>query len=305
MKLSVVIPVYHVEQTLDRCVASVLRQNIDDMEVILVDDGSEDRCPQMCDEWAARDGRIRVIHQQNGGLSQARNTGIGAATGGYITFVDSDDWVEDDTYRPLMHLLAEHPEYDMLEYPYTKGDTRFDFPFEQFADANDYWLRGQLYRHTFAWNKIFRRDLFEQVRFPAGRVFEDMYALPLLTQKARLMATCGIGCYHYTWNEDGITMTASGQQIQQLLEGQMRAFQMLTNRQDNEYRQAFYLQMLNTQLEVFSKGGAVILEPYKGQLALRSKYTWPCKLKITFYHLFGIKALCRIYYILNLLILHR
>ena len=117
MKLTVIIPVYRVEQTLNRCVESVLRQGIDDMEVILVDDGSPDRCPQMCDEWAKKDCRIRVIHQENGGLSDARNAGINVAKGEYITFVDSDDDVIPDTYRLLLQKLAEHPEYDIIEYP--------------------------------------------------------------------------------------------------------------------------------------------------------------------------------------------
>ena len=105
MKLSVVIPVYRVESTLDRCVESVLRQHVDDMEVILVDDGSPDRCPQLCDEWARRDSRIRVVHKPNGGLSDARNAGIDIATGDYIAFVDSDDWIADDTYAPLLERM--------------------------------------------------------------------------------------------------------------------------------------------------------------------------------------------------------
>ena len=91
MKLSVIIPVYRVEDTLDRCVESVLAQDCHDMELILVDDGSPDSCGQRCDEWAQKDRRIKAIHQPNGGLSKARNAGIGQATGDYITFVDSDD----------------------------------------------------------------------------------------------------------------------------------------------------------------------------------------------------------------------
>ena len=90
MKLSIIIPVYRVEATLDRCVKSVLKQDINDMEVILVDDGSPDGCPKMCDEWAEKDSRISVIHKENGGLSDARNAGIDVACGDYITFVDSE-----------------------------------------------------------------------------------------------------------------------------------------------------------------------------------------------------------------------
>ena len=105
MKLSIIIPVYRVENTLDRCIKSIMLQGYGDYELILVDDGSPDRCPQLCDEWAVRDRRITVIHKANGGLSDARNAGIEQAQGEYITFVDSDDFIGPDTYQPLMQQL--------------------------------------------------------------------------------------------------------------------------------------------------------------------------------------------------------
>ena len=95
--ISVVLPVYHTERYLDRCVTSVVNQTYSNLEIILVDDGSPDRCPQMCDEWAKKDSRIRVVHKQNAGLGMARNSGIEAATGEYICFFDSDDYVALDT----------------------------------------------------------------------------------------------------------------------------------------------------------------------------------------------------------------
>lgn len=94
VKLSVIIPVYRTERTLERCVKSILEQSYHDLEVILVDDGSPDNCPQLCDEWALKDSRIRVIHKPNGGLSDARNAGIDAATGDCLTFVDADDFLD-------------------------------------------------------------------------------------------------------------------------------------------------------------------------------------------------------------------
>ena len=107
MKLSVVIPVYRVEATLDRCVESVVGQSFDDIEVILVDDGSPDGCPARCDEWARRDERITVIHKPNGGLSDARNAGIERASGEFITFVDSDDFLDRRTYELVMPLAQQ------------------------------------------------------------------------------------------------------------------------------------------------------------------------------------------------------
>ena len=114
MKLSIIIPVYRVEATLNRCVESVTNQSFDDFEVILVDDGSPDKCPQMCDEWAQKDPRITVIHQTNAGLSAARNAGIDRAQGDYLTFVDSDDFIGTETLGEVVEQLDDN---DILEYP--------------------------------------------------------------------------------------------------------------------------------------------------------------------------------------------
>ena len=175
MKLTVIIPVYCVEATLDRCVESVLRQDVPDMEVILVDDGSPDRCPQMCDDWKARDARICVIHKENGGLSDARNAALDIAKGDYITFVDADDWISPDTYKPLLERMGDS---DLLEYSIAGRLSLHDTTYHH---ASDYWLQSRAYTHAYAWNKLYRRSLFSHIRFPKGRVFE----LPLLVQPER------------------------------------------------------------------------------------------------------------------------
>jgi glycosyltransferase involved in cell wall biosynthesis len=121
MKFSVVIPVYKVEKYLDQSVQSVLGQTHSDLEVILVDDGSPDRCGIMCDAWAAKDARIRVIHQQNGGLSVARNTGIRHATGDYLLFLDSDDWWETDAVLEAVAKQLERTPAQVLSFNYRKS----------------------------------------------------------------------------------------------------------------------------------------------------------------------------------------
>lgn len=100
--VSVIVPVYKVGKYLDKCVESIVEQTYKNLEIILVDDGSPDNCPAMCDKWAERDSRIKVIHKQNGGVSSARNVGIDAAQGEFIGFVDSDDWLEPDMYDCLV-----------------------------------------------------------------------------------------------------------------------------------------------------------------------------------------------------------
>ena len=119
--VSIVIPVYNVEKYLDRCVRSVVRQTYDNLEILLIDDGSPDNCPQMCDAWAQIDTRIRVIHKQNAGLGMARNTGIENATGKYICFFDSDDYIIGDIIEEAV-LLAENEKADMVLFGMCAAD---------------------------------------------------------------------------------------------------------------------------------------------------------------------------------------
>ena len=285
MKLSIVIPVYRVEGTLDRCVRSVLNQQYDAMEVVLVDDGSPDKCPMMCDKWAQEDPRISVIHKKNGGLSDARNAGISQATGDYITFVDSDDYLGDGTYTALMQLLAEHPEYDILEFPNTRTALRDCV----YTDINDYWLKGEAYRHTYAWNKIYRRSLFDDVRFPVGKVFEDVYTLPLLLRKCRTVATTGKGFYHYTVNPQGITINAGGNELKMLLEAHTDVLQKGFPKADTEY----YMHVVNIQMDVFERlGDAPTLPPFHVSPDKVKGLKQKCKAIAL--QLLGIKRLCQL-----------
>lgn len=250
MELSVIVPVYQQQATLDGCVDSIAAQTAD-MEIILVDDGSTDRSAALCDDWAARDKRISVIHKANGGLSDARNAGIDQAKGEYITFVDSDDYIEPGTYDALVGVLRKHPEYDILEYPVNQfeGDGKrqslLSFQDKAYTSMLDYWYATKAYRHTYAWNKLYRRRLFDGVRYPKGRVFEDVSTLPLLLQEAGTVATTSQGLYHYTSNMQGITATAGAREYRMLLDAHVgivgnAAFQPV----DEDY----WLELLNIQI---------------------------------------------------------
>ncbi len=292
MKLSVIIPVYGVEQTLDRCLKSIVCQTYDDMEVIIVDDGSPDDCPRLCDSWAQRDARIRVIHQQNGGLSDARNTGIAEAQGDYLTFVDSDDLVALGTYPSLMAFLEEHPETDLLEYPvywhYGAKDQRvLDFGEKIYTDAYEYWRKEHVYEHTYAWNKIYRRALFNEVRFPKGRVFEDVATMPLLLRHAHSIATCRSGLYHYCLNSEGITSKAGGNELTQLLESQLdsiRDSRLLDDR--------YYMRILNVQMDVCELTGKKPVLSTRRVNALGPSLTLTMRLKALLLNIIGIQRLC-------------
>ena len=278
MKLSVIIPVYRVEDTLDRCVESVLSQHVDDMEVILVDDGSPDQCPAMCDRWAQKDARIRVIHKANGGLSDARNAGIDIAQGEYLTFVDSDDYLEADTLAPVL-LQAE--DADIVEYAISGRFTPAD---HTYTDMDEYWLKGEVYLHTYAWNKLYQRRLFETVRFPKGKVFEDAYTLPLLLRKARKVKTTAHGFYHYCWNPEGITATTTGEQLRQLLEAHLTNGMLMDD--------SYYLHLLNIQIDVCEQTpDAPTLTPRTVNVASLSGSK---KLKAIINNILGIRLLCKI-----------
>lgn len=285
MKLTIVIPVFNTEKTLRRCVESVLRQNYPDMEIILVDDESPDTCPQICNDLAEADARIRVVHQRHGGLGCARNTGIALAEGEYITFVDSDDALAPGTLAGLMKIIDTHPEYDLLEFPiaerigHPKKQRLLRFLQREYNDMGAYWLKGRAYLHAYACNKIYRRTLFDEVRFPEGRNFEDMATLPLLLKKCKLVATTPVGLYNYYYNENGITAQAAPQDLEALLASHNR---ILSQWHDEDY----YAHVLNIALDVYALSGKVpdmVSLPYHGNLKLKLK------------QLIGLKNLCRLH----------
>ena len=212
MKLTIIIPVYNVEAYLDFCLKSIARQNVEDYEVILVDDGSPDRSGALCDAWVRKDGRFRVIHcPENRGLSAARNRGLDEARGEYVTFVDSDDYISPHTLQTNMKLLALHPEADVLEYPvcvyhgtakayrYTPGT----------CEITDYtgWAHRKGYIHSYAWNKIYKRSLWKSLRFPEGRWYEDVFTIPAVLRQARYILRSDKGLYYYCSRQGSISNT--------------------------------------------------------------------------------------------------
>lgn len=300
MKLSVIIPVYRVEKSLRACVDSVLRQEVEDMEVILVDDGSPDKCGMICDEMSMSDRRIKTIHRKNGGLSAARNTGLEVADGDVVSFVDSDDLLAPATYQPLMRVMEEHPEYDLLEFPITchhgKADEHtLSFEDKAYIDMSDFWLRGQAYKHSYACNKLFRRKLFQDVRFPEGRVFEDMWTLPSLLDKASVVATTDKGRYLYNDNPDGITINADREALEHLLMAHIDVLghhsQLLRGKGITEY----FVHVMNIQIDVGSLGGPILLS--FNTKSLSPFHTSPLSnmLKIALVKTIGIEKTCQLH----------
>lgn len=207
--ISVIIPVYKVEPYLDACVSSVVGQTFSDLEILLVDDGSPDRCPELCDAWAQKDPRVRVIHQENGGLSAARNTGIEAATGEFLAFVDSDDMLEPDALRRAWEaqqacqadLVIFNLVYvDEHNHPLPAPD--FSGFRDEILTADEVWQRyfalaEQKIYYVVAWNKLYRRELFKTLRYAPGKRYEDQFLLPGLLDQCKTVACLRYVGYRY------------------------------------------------------------------------------------------------------------
>ena len=201
--ISVIVPIYNVEPYLSKCIDSIRNSTLQDMEIILVDDGSPDRCGQICDEYAAIDSRIRVIHKENGGISSARNVGLDIARGELIGFVDSDDWIEPDMYEfQYKNLMKEDADISVCGVYEQRGNTESAlgdtslYAVVSGHDAIQIYLKDIVLGNA-TWNKLYRRKMFSQVRFPVGRIFEDSFIMPGLIDSASRVVYDLTPKYHY------------------------------------------------------------------------------------------------------------
>lgn len=237
MKLSIIVPVYKVRDYLSRCLESILEQKVSDYELILVDDGCPEGCGAICDTYAQKYPQVRVIHQQNGGLSAARNAGISLAQGDYITFVDSDDALLPNTYAENMRILLANPEIDILEYPvheYFGGSRSKRLTFVPRKVKGDGvfrdWVRHRGYDHAYACNKIYKRHLFHTLRYPEGENFEDVFLTPQLYERCKCAYYSNVGEYLYYDRAGSISNTPSLEAIALLLRNRVKLYQMVKER---------------------------------------------------------------------------
>lgn len=205
--ISIIIPVYKVEQYLEKCVESVLAQTFHDYELILVDDGSPDQCGEICDRYALSDSRIKVIHKTNGGLSDARNAALDIITGAYITFIDSDDYVAPNHIESLYESLTRNNAdmaianissvingkvHEDFYQPFTsetviEGKSVFDTLFQPCAQA-----------------KLYKKSLYQNIHFPVGRLYEDMFIYHDILAQVNRIAMTGMNTYYYLIRKNSI-----------------------------------------------------------------------------------------------------
>lgn len=219
--VSVIVPVYNVEQYLRQCLDSIVQQTYPHLDIVIVDDGSTDKSGMICDEYAQRDARIRVLHVTNGGLSHARNIGIENAKGKYLTFIDSDDFVNDEYIEILYQGLVDYDADISLAFPYELVESRGVYKLlyldkvesgifspQQiigFTNVDDaaVFVPGTSYT-TACW-KLFKKELFDTVRFPLGVLYEDAATVHKLYLKAQKIAQIAKGIYCYRIRETSLS----------------------------------------------------------------------------------------------------
>lgn len=305
MNLSVIIPVYKAERYLNRCMESIIKQKVDGMEVILVDDGSPDRSGELCDEWASKDSCVRVIHKQNGGAGSARNMALDIAQGTYITFVDSDDALADNTLHLLMSFLGNHQDADILEYPahlYIGSPKERHLTFEEntfditSTDAKQQlWLEQKMYAHCYSCNKVFRRSLFDCIRYSETvSLGEDIRLISQLLKRVHKYSVTNVGMYLYYFNGDSIS--GSLKYADQLLTSHLYAVEQLGIDIYSKEAQRLYLTLLNFQIDVYRFSKTKPLAP----LLKNNAISYGCAknstelVKIILLRLLGVKNMCRL-----------
>ena len=210
--ISIIVPIYKVEAYIQKCVESILSQTYKNLEVILVDDGSPDNCGNICEEYSRKDKRIKVIHKINGGLSSARNAGLDIASGEYIGFIDSDDWIEDDMYESLYNAIIKYNADISVCGRYivqgsritTISDSEKAQTFTRREALSELVLDEYSGMKNFAWDKLYKKELFEDIRYPEGKYYEDIFTTYKLFSKSEKIVDIKSPKYYYLLRADSI-----------------------------------------------------------------------------------------------------
>lgn len=259
-EISIIVPVYNVEKYLDRCISSILEQSFTDFQLILVNDGSKDNSGTICDEYAKKDSRIKVIHQDNLGLSAARNIGIEASQGKYITFIDSDDFIHTNMlYILYNNLLENKADISVCNYNLVYEDklTATNLGNNHIEVYNNIESVKKILEKSetvmiIAWGKLYKRDLFDDIRYPVGKYHEDEFVTYKLLYKSTKVVVTDAKLYYYLQRSNSITgSTYSLKRLEKLeaLEEAVMFFKSKSNEELSELAQFRY--MLNIQIAYY------------------------------------------------------
>ena len=261
--ISVIVPVYKVEKYLDRCVQSIVDQTCRNLEIILVDDGSPDRCGAMCDAWAEKDGRIKVIHKENGGLSDARNAGMAVASGTYISFIDSDDYIAPEMFRLLYDRICTDGS-DIaacgVEMVFEDGTVSRSMTPSGCIILNREEALEAILRETWlkqpVWYKLYRAKLIRDIPFPVGKYHEDVFWTWQAVARAEQVSVFDTPCYFYIQRSGSIMGEGYSLRRLDVIEAKCRRLEFL-KQEYPELTAAGQVDLLFTCM-------------YHGQLALKS-----------------------------------
>lgn len=263
-EISVVVPVYKVEQYLERCIDSILSQTFDDFKLILVDDGSPDKCPQICDEYQLKDSRVKVIHRKNGGLSAARNSGISWVLNNnlteWITFIDSDDWIHPQ-YLELLLTSAQIAKTDVTVAAFSIIDA-YSEKFEkivtnkfQVLNTEDFFTNTQLHPIS-ACGRLFKTHFFKKVQFPEGKIHEDRFTTYKILFQCDNITYVEYELYYCYENEHSITRAEwSPKRLDDILalEEQLKYFKKTEYRRSYSFIMHEYASLLLYSIKKISK----------------------------------------------------
>lgn len=210
-KISIIVPIYKVENYIDKCIISITEQTYKNLEIILVDDGSPDKCPEICEKYAKKDNRIKVIHKKNGGLSDARNAGLKVATGKYIGFVDSDDYIEKDMYQILYNnLIKTNSDISIVNLKEVKENEIIENNVKDEQNIIEYNKLEALKKlienkiKSYAWNKLYKKEILNDIEFPIGRKMEDLAVMYKIFEKVNKVVYTDKIEYYYLQRKNSI-----------------------------------------------------------------------------------------------------
>ncbi len=230
--ISVIVPVYNVEKYLDRCVESIVQQTYKNLEIILVDDGSTDKSGEICDHWATKDERVKVLHQPNMGGGAARNAALDIAKGDFIAFVDSDDYIAPDMYEHLMTLIEQGADISECNYTYVDSDST-DFKTEagniifcSTLEALENNITDKIFRRII-WNKLYKRELIGNIRFPIGTKIDDEFFTYRILGNAKVLVHSEKICYAYRQHNSSVMHTANVGKCIQSIESRLQRYEYI------------------------------------------------------------------------------
>lgn len=281
--VSIIVPVYNVEKYLNACVESIVKQTYADLEIILVDDGSTDNSGRLCDQWMEEDDRIVVIHKKNGGLSDARNVGLDSAAGDWIMFVDSDDFVHQDMVKISLE-IAEKNNSDLVAFDCLKVNDECDSVQADIYELGEenYTGKGLLREFVInekgsmvAWNKLYRKELWETLRYPVGKIHEDEFVITDILEAVKRATVINEKLYYYRQREGSIIDTKNRKAEYDALEafdlrcrklhGNKELYQLTLNRYLCQLIKIYFLESKSER--------KILLNRFREKLKISLKYT--------------------------------